>query len=305
MSSAPAVQKKHKGDPPEPDEEAPGGPDGPEEDRPMGFWEHLAELRTRIVRALLALIIGSAVAWNWKEKILVAIVKPFTDSWRAENLPGEPSLHFAAPGDAFLAYFNLALIGGGALAAPVIFYQLWGFVAPGLYAREKRFVIPFVTVSSVLFVGGGYFGYLTAFPITFGYFLGLSGNVDDVVTVTPTIMMDDYIGFVTKMLLGFGLIFQIPILFTFLALAGIVNHKQLIKWARYYIFLAFFASAILTPPDWASQLVMAFPACGLYFVSIALVRIFQRKESLENWEANEKLNEEKDPKNKPPTKNGK
>lgn len=300
MSDAAATKKKkRRDDPPEPDVEEPGA-EGPEDDRPMGFWEHLAELRTRIVRALLALMIGSAVAWNWKEKILVAIVKPFTDSWHAENLPGDPSLHFAAPGDAFLAYFNLALIGGGALAAPIIFYQLWGFVAPGLYAREKRFVIPFVTVSSVLFVGGGYFGYLTAFPLTFGYFLGLSGDVDGVVTVTPTIMMEDYIGFVTKMLLGFGLIFQIPILFTFLALAGIVNHKQLIKWARYYIFLAFFASAILTPPDWASQLVMAFPACGLYFVSIALVRIFQRKESLETWEANEKLKEGGD--KKPPEK---
>lgn len=261
--------------------------DAPEDDKPMTFWEHLEELRKRIVRSMLVLIVGCSIAWSYKDRILETIVRPFSDSWRAEGIPGEPSLHFAAPGDAFLAYFNLSLIGGIALTAPFLFYQLWAFVAPGLYAREKRYAIPFVVCSSALFVGGGYFGYLTAFPVTFGYLLSLSGPVGTTITVTPTVMMGDYIGFVTKLLLGFGIVFEIPILFSFLALAGIVNHKQMIKWSRYYIFGAFVVAAVLTPPDWASQLVMAVPACLLYGISIGLVWLLERKEDLAFEEASD------------------
>jgi sec-independent protein translocase protein TatC len=265
---------------PAPEAELDAETDGPEDDKPMTFWEHLEELRKRVVRSMLALVVGCSIAWSYKDRILEVIVKPFSDSWRAEGIPGEPSLHFAAPGDAFLAYFNLSLIGGLALTAPFLFYQLWAFVAPGLYAREKRYVIPFVVCSSGLFVGGGYFGYLAAFPVTFGYLLSLSGEVGTTITVTPTVMMGDYIGFVTKLLIGFGIVFEIPILFSFLALAGIVNHKQMIRWSRYYIFGAFVVAAILTPPDWASQVIMAIPACLLYGVSIGLVWLLERKEDL-------------------------
>ncbi len=265
-----------------PEEE--GGEDeeveGPEADKPMTFWEHLDELRKRVTRALFWLVIGCGVAWNYREQILALLVRPYSESWRENNLPGEPSLHFASPADAFLAYFNLSLIGGFALALPFISYQLWAFIAPGLYAREKRYVIPFVFCSSGLFIGGGYVGYVTAFKVTFGYLLSLSGPVEGIVNVTPTVMMADYIGFVMKMLLGFGVIFEIPVLFTFLALIGVVTHKKLIRWMRYYIFGAFLVAAVLTPPDWASQLVMAIPAVGLYFLSIGLVYIFQRKEAL-------------------------
>jgi sec-independent protein translocase protein TatC len=278
------------------EEEVEDTEEGPEDDKPMSFWEHLDELRKRMVRSLIALALGCGVAWNYKELILSTIVKPFSDSWRAEGVPGDPSLHFASPGDAFLAYFTLSLIGGLVIALPVVFYQLWAFIAPGLYAKEKRYVFPFVFTSTALFVGGGYFGYLAAFPITFGYFLSLSGPVDQTITITPTVMMEDYISFVTKMFLGFGIIFQVPILFSFLALAGAVTHKKLIRWFRYYVFIAFFVAAILTPPDWASQLVMAIPAVLLYFVSIGLVYVFQRKEALEadiEKEREEKLEKEK------------
>ncbi|MFO0551838.1 MAG: twin-arginine translocase subunit TatC [Polyangiaceae bacterium] len=263
-----------KKDEPEDGEEA-----GPEDDKPMTFWEHLEELRKRIVYSLVAVTAGCLVAWYYKEKLLYFLTKPLKDAWESNHLAGNPDLNFSSPEGSFLAYFNLSLIGGLGLAAPVVFYQLWSFVAPGLYAKEKRYVIPFVMFSSILFVGGGYFGFLAAFPFTFGYFLSLAGDIGGV-TVKPTLMMDDYISFTLKTLLGFGIVFQIPILMMFLARIGLVTHIKLFRWARYYIFIAFLVAAILTPPDWASQLVMAFPACGLYFMSIGLVYIFQRPEAL-------------------------
>lgn len=274
------------------DEEDEAEAEGPEDDRPMSFWDHLSELRSRIVYSLVALIIGCGITWIEKAKLLATITEPFCASWTAHAVPGACNLHFSTPGGSFAAYFNLSLIGGFALAAPVIFYQLWAFVAPGLYAKEKKYVIPFVLASTFLFVSGGYFAFRFALPLTFGYFLGMSGSVEGAVTVTPTIMMEDYIDFVVKILLGFGAIFEIPILFTFLALVGVVNHKQMLRWARYYIFAAFLIAGILTPPDWASQLVMAIPACGLYFMSVGLVFVFQKKSALRAWEAREKEKED-------------
>lgn len=263
----------------EPPEEA-----GPEDDKPMTFWEHLDELRKRVVRAMGALLVGAIVAWVFRVEVLAAICKPFQESWVGEHIAGDPSLHFATPGGVLTAYVKLSLIAGACIAAPVIFYQLWSFVAPGLYAREKRYVIPFVLFSTLLFVGGGWFGYVAAFPFTFGYFFSLAGDVGGVIAIKPTVMMEEYIDFVVQMFLGFGLVFELPILLTFLGMIGVINHKKLIRFARYYVFIAFFVAAVLTPPDWTSQIVMAVPAIGLYFISIGLVYIFQKREDGEGEE---------------------
>ena len=287
--------------PKKPDEEEEEA-DAPEDDKPMSFWDHLEELRSRVVRSLLALIVGASVAWYYKEKLLAFIYKPFHDSWMAEHVPNDPTLNFKSPADVFTAYFNLSLIAGLVAASPFMFFQLWSFIAPGLYAKEKRLVIPFVFCSTLLFIGGAYVGYLTAFPITFGYFLSMSGDVEGIVKVTPTIMMDEYIGFVIKLLLAFGAIFEIPILATFLARVGMLTHKKMIRWARYYVFIAFFVAAVVTPPEWTSQLVMAVPACLLYGISIGLVYLFQTKEAVaaelerEKEEREEKERKEKDEK---------
>jgi sec-independent protein translocase protein TatC len=269
--------------------------DGPEDDKPMTFWEHLDELRKRVVRALIGLLVGAIVSWEYREWLMLKLAQPFIDTWKEKGLPGEPSLHFGSPEAAFTAYFNLSLIGGVAFAAPWIFYQIWSFVAPGLYAREKRYIIPFAFGSSALFIGGGYVGYLTAFRVTFGFFLDLSGPIEGgALNVEPTIMMADFISFVMKMLIGFGVIFEIPVAFTGLALVGVVTHRKLIRWARYYVFGAFVLAAILTPPEVSSMLVMAIPAVGLYFLSIGLVYIFQRKEAvLADIEAEKEREEEK------------
>lgn len=239
----------------------------------MTFWEHLDELRKRLIYCFLAFFICCLVTWEYHDRILGVLQKPYNDAWVAQGLPGEPTLHFQSLGGAFVAYFKLSMIGAVGLSAPVIFYQLWSFIAPGLYAREKRFVIPFVLFSTLLFVGGGFFGWRTAFPITFNYFLSLAGSGNGV-NVVPTVMMDEYIDFVTQMLLAFGIIFEIPLLILFLSVAGIVNYLHLIRFGRWFVLLAFIAAAIFTPPDMTSQIVMAVPMCLLYLVSIGLAFVF-------------------------------
>ncbi len=268
--------------------------DGPEDDKPMTFWEHLDELRKRVVRALIGFAIATAIAWQYREWLLGKLAQPFLDSWKERGLEGAAALHTQSPAAIFSAYFDLSMLGGFALSAPWIFYQFWSFVAPGLYAREKKYIIPFALGSTLLFVGGGYVGYLTVFEVTFGFFLDLSGPIVGGLNVQPTWMMSEFIGFVIKMLVGFGVIFETPVIFTGLAITGLVTHRKLIRWMRYYIFFAFVVAAIFTPPEASSMLVMAIPAVGLYFVSIGLVYIFQRKDAvLADIEAEKEREEEK------------
>jgi sec-independent protein translocase protein TatC len=254
---------------------APGTGTGTDEGgKPMSFWEHLEELRSRLIRAVAALFAGCLVAWQFHARILEVLKVPFAGAWHAAGLPGEADLHQAAPAAGFTAYIKLALIGGAALAAPFIFYQLWAFIAPGLYAKEKKYVFPFVGVSSILFVGGGWFGWRVAIPLSFRYFLSLANDTGSHVTITPTFMVGEYIDFCLQVMLGFGLTFELPMLLLFLSIAGVVNHLTLLKFGRWFIFLAFVISAIITPPDVVSQLVMALPLCLLYGLSIGLVYIF-------------------------------
>jgi sec-independent protein translocase protein TatC len=249
------------------------------EDPPMTLWDHLSELRKRLVYIVLALILTTSVSWVFREDLLAFFAKPLLDAWESRALTGSP-LNFKSPAEGFLARFKLALLGGAAIGAPIIFYQLWSFVAPGLYAREKKFVIPFVASSTGLFVGGGYFGWKLVFPLAFNYLLSFAGKVTPKLTdapdltVQPTIMISEYIDFVSRMLLGFGLIFEIPLLIFFLSVAGIVNYLQLLRYSRWFIVCAFVAAAIITPPDITSQVMMAIPMVVLYSGSIILAYVF-------------------------------
>lgn len=268
-------------------------------DPPMTIWDHLTELRKRLVISVVTLVIGAGIGWEFRETLLTFMTQPFVDAWVAEGLSGKPMLHFQTPAAAFFAYFKLSLLGGAAMAAPVIFYQLWAFVAPGLYAKEKKFIIPFVVSSTALFVGGGYYGWRFAFPLAFEYLLGLSGNIEQGgLDVTPTVMMGDYIDFVTRMLLGFGLIFEIPLFIFFLSVAGVVNYLQLIRYGRWFVVAAFVVAAIITPPDVVSQIMMALPMLVLYAGSIILAYVFgkppteaQREEYRKNKEEAKRFRE--------------
>jgi sec-independent protein translocase protein TatC len=278
------------------DKEQETGQNMPEDDRPMTFWEHLDELRKRLLYSLVALVVACFAAWEIREPVLDGLTQPFIDAWKEQKIQGAPNLNFSAPGAGFTANLQVSILIGIAIAAPVIFYQLWAFVAPGLYAREKKFVIPFVVLSTLLFVGGGYFGWLTAFPIAFNYFLGFSGQLGTHgLQIQPTIMLDNYLDFVVQMLLAFGIIFELPLFLLFLAIAGIVNYLHLIKFGRWFVLIAFIAAGILTPPDVTSQLIMGVPLIGLYFISIGLAYVFGKRPTEEQrkafWESRKKKKE--------------
>jgi len=249
------------------------------EELQMTFWEHLEELRGRILKALLAFAIGAGAAWYFREQVLLWITTPFVNAW-AQSIPGQPAaLHFPAPASLFIAYLRLSIITGLIFALPVIFYQIWAFVAPGLYARERRYAIPFVVSSMGLFLGGGYFGWRVAFPVAFKYLLDFSGSLKGqsiAIKIEPTVMIGDYIDFVARMLMAFGTVFELPVLVFFLSVAKVIDHTHLIKFARYFVVLAFFISAIITPPDIMSQFLLAVPLCLLYVVSIGIAWLMNR-----------------------------
>ncbi len=247
-------------------------------DKAMSFWEHLDELRSRIVKVLLAFGLGAGVAWFFREDILLWITLPFASAWKHGGLAGEVALHFKAPAALFVTYIKLSVLGGGILALPIVLYQLWAFVAPGLYANEKRFALPFVASSCALFASGAYFCFRMVAPAAFQYLLGFSGNVGATgFSLKPTVMIDEYLDFVTQILLAFGIVFELPVLVFFLSVAGIVNHRHLIRFARYFIVIAFILGAVLTPPDPLSQLLLAIPLCLLYALSIGIAYVFGRR----------------------------
>ena len=173
---------------------------------------------------------------------------------------------------------RVGLTAGIVLACPVWFYQLWAFIAPGLYSNERRLAIPFVLSSTTLFVTGALFGWKIAFPLAFRYLLDFAGPVGTQgFEVKPTVMVDDYLDFVSRMLIAFGATFQLPVLIFFLSVAGIVNYRQLIRFGRYFIVIAFVLSAILTPPDITSQVLLATPLLVLYGISIGISYVITRK----------------------------
>ncbi len=239
--------------------------DPPAEDGSMTLWEHLEELRGRIVRMAIAFLIGAGTCWVYKEKLFDWLTRPFFAALVENHISSKATLNYSAPAALFIAYVHLAALAGFIVALPIILYQLWAFVAPGLYSREKRFAIPFVVSSCGLFALGGYFGWAVAFPRAFAFLFSFSNE-----KVQPTIMVGDYIDFVTRMFIAFGATAELPILVLFLSIAGLITHRHLIKFFRYFIVVAFIIAAVLTPPDPMSQILMAIPLIGLYGVSICV-----------------------------------
>ena len=238
------------------------------EDGSMTLWEHLEELRSRIVRMALAFLVGAVLCWLYRKPLLTWVTKPFVLAWKEAGLDSKATLNFGEPAALFLAYVKLSALAGFIFALPIILYQVWAFIAPGLYAKEKRFAIPFVVSSCGLFAAGGWFGWKFAFPAAFKFLLGFAGELEGGPDLHPTVMIGDYIEFVTRLFIAFGATAELPILAVFLTVAGLITHRHLIKFFRYFIVVAFIIAAVLTPPDPMSQVMMAVPLIGLYGVSI-------------------------------------
>jgi sec-independent protein translocase protein TatC len=266
---------------PDPVGTKPGGAGGtppiaePETASKMTIWEHLDELRGRVVKAAIGVLVATIVAWGFRERLLALLVAPYERVW-LERFHKPLVLQTLAPADAFLGYLELSLTAGIAAGVPIIFYQLWSFVSPGLYRKEKRLVIPFVVSSSVLFLSGVAFAYVVAFPFTFNYFISLLGPVKEGVELTQIVTLEFYLDFSTRFLLGFGVVFELPLFIAFLVLANIVTPRQLLKFGRWATVLAFVVGAIATPgPEVTSQLAVSLALVALYFLSIPIAYVLR------------------------------
>lgn len=239
------------------------------ENEKIPFTAHLDELRNRLVYCFIAVGAGFALSYAFKERLFQILIKPLVSVMGTGD-----KLIFTGLPEAFFTYLKVAFLSGLILAAPVIIYQFWMFVAPGLYEKEKRLLIPIVFLSSLFFIGGSLFGYFIVFPFGFKFFLGFASE-----TIQPLPSMREYLGFSSKLLLAFGLVFELPIVITFLARLGLVSVDFLKKNRKYALVLFFVGAAILTPPDVVTQIMMAFPLMILYEISIIGARIFGRKKT--------------------------
>lgn len=248
----------------------------PEDDVEMTFFEHLTELRTRLIRALIATVPGVGVGWYFRQELLAWLVRPYVRANQEMGLGQR--LHFADPSDAFFWYLIIAAVAGLIAASPVVFWQIWGFISPGLYRREKRMAIPFVAVSTLFFVGGVLFCYATVLDPAFQLMLGFGGEVaDSGLTLVPMIMIDRYLSFATRFLLAFGVTFEVPVIVSFLSFAGLVNWRQLIGFARWWLLISAILASILTPPDAGTMIAMLVPLNLLYWLGIGVAFLFGPK----------------------------
>jgi sec-independent protein translocase protein TatC len=224
----------------------------------MSLMEHLDELRKRLLRAVVYLLIGFAVAYAFHERLYGYIQKPLDDL--------HISLNYTHPTDPLNLYLKTALVGGAILASPFILYQLWLFISPGMYANEKRYVFPFMGATVGLFLLGAWFGYRWVLPGALKVLIGDFGK-----RFHPIITIEDYTGFFLAIILGLGITFELPILIFFLSLFGIVDGKFLVKHIRYAILIIFLISAIICPlPDPVSMCLFATPMLALYLVGVGV-----------------------------------
>ena len=231
----------------------------------MPFMEHLGELRTRIMRALYGLLAGTVIALPFSERIVDWLARPVT------KLGYE--LVFTAPAEAFWVQMKVGLIAGVFVASPIILWQVWAFVAPGLHEHEKKYAIPFVLVGSLMFILGGAFSLFVVTPYALNFLLGYARP-----GLKPMITIQNHVDFLLKFTLAFGAVFELPLALTLLARMGVVTARMLSKNRKYAILGAFIAGAVLTPtPDAFNQTLMAGPLIILYEVGIVCARIFGRR----------------------------
>jgi len=243
-----------------------------DDDKKIPFSGHLEELRRRLIVCFIAVGTGFVLSYGFKEKLFQILTRPLIGVMKTGD-----KLIFTGLPEAFFTYLKVAFLSGIILATPIIFYQFWMFVAPGLYDKEKRLMLPIVFLSTLFFLGGSFFGYFIVFPYGFKFFLGFASEI-----IQPLPSMREYLGFASKLLLAFGVVFELPLIITFLAKLGIVSVSFLKKNRKYAILLFFVGAAILTPPDVVTQIMMALPLMVLYEISIVGARIFGKKPSVKD-----------------------
>jgi sec-independent protein translocase protein TatC len=231
----------------------------------MSFMEHLGELRTRIMRSLLALLVGLGIALPFSQQIMDYLAKPARDT--------NHNLVFLSLTEAFWVQMKIGLIIGLFIASPAVLWQIWRFISPGLHAHEKKYAAPFVVVGTLLFLGGGAFSLKVVTPFAIQFLLSYERP-----GLQAMISIGSYVDFLLKFTLAFGAVFELPLIITILARLGIVSPAMLAKNRKYAILGAFIAGAVLTPtPDMFNQTLMAGPLILLYEVGIVCARIFGKR----------------------------
>ena len=231
----------------------------------MSLLEHLEELRKRILWSLLALIVAFVPCWIYVQKIFDFLAAPVQKI--------QPGLRLAFLGltDPFILYFKVAALSALFIASPFVLYQIYGFVAPGLYRRERMMAVPFVFFTTVFFLSGGLFAYYVAFPFAAKFLLSMGEHFQAVITI------EKYFGFLLTVILGLGLMFELPIFVLLLSLLGVVTPRFLMRYFRHAVVVIFIVAAIITPtPDVVNLCIMAVPALGLYLLGIGAAFLAER-----------------------------
>ena len=229
----------------------------------MSFLEHLEELRQRLVRSVISIVVAFGICFYFADNIYAYLAKPLTDTLRTLHMSDK--LVYTNPIDPFNLYIKLAAMAGLFLASPYVLYQLWLFISPGLYRNEKRYVWPFVVLTSGLFISGGLFAYKLAFPPALKFLLTFGRRFQPMVTI------NEYFSIAMTIILGVGLVFELPVIILVLSLFGIVTPRFLLRQLRYAVLLtAILAAAIAPTPDITTLFMLWIPMVGLYILSIGL-----------------------------------
>jgi sec-independent protein translocase protein TatC len=268
MALVPFPSKAGKAAASEPDPDWDDDDSSPDGGGKMSFLEHLDELRKRIVWALVGVVIGFSIAIFFYQELWQFVMEPMQSL-----LPPGQKLIYTEPTEQLMLYVKICVIAGILIGSPLVMTQVWLFISPGLYQHEKKAAIPFVVMSSAFFIGGAAFAHYLVFPLTWRF---LSSFANDVVTFMPRV--EPAFSLYMKLILTFGLIFQMPTLVLFLAKLGLVSARFLIKNMKYAILIMFIVGAVLSPgTDPVGQIAMAGPMFLLYLLSILLAWLFGKK----------------------------
>ncbi len=241
-------------------------------DEKQPFFSHLKELRDRLLVCIVAVAIAFIFTYYFKERLFDFLMQPFL-----KVMPAQSSFIFTGITEAFVTYFKISVVAALFVAAPVILYEFWMFVAPGLYEKEKKYVYPFIFFGSLCFICGALFCYFVIMPNMYRFFVSYAREF-----VTPMPDLKNYMGLTLKLLVIFGFIFELPLVAFYLARAGIIKAKMLAKKRRYAILAVFIISAAITPPDVVSMILVALPLWGLYELGILIAKVFGKKETLDD-----------------------
>ena len=235
----------------------------------MPLTSHLEELRRKLIISGVSWLVAFLACYSFAEPLFDLIATPVRAA-----LPEGTSLVFITATEPFFTYLKIGALAGLLVSMPVIFWQIWSFVAPGLYPHEKRHIFPFVLASTLCFASGAFFGYQYVFPMAFKVLIEFGTGSGE---LNAMLSMGSYLSLSSKLLLAFGLVFELPVVIFFLARMGIVDHKMLARNRKFALLAAFLTGAMLTPPDVFSQTALAVPFIVLYEIGIIVARIFGKR----------------------------